>query len=215
MKQSKISRAEKRKDAEIRVSLNSFRSMKIDLKYAFCDDWNVLRKGLSSLMFISYSEKRPPENSVLKEPEYICLRRMFSKVFSKASSVELKTVRYLKELQTGVFAKYPIQKGEIIDGLNGKLVKQQTDWLCDISTFTIGQVDYLLLGPARLLNSSCTPNVVFKNTDGLLSFRATKPIQRGGEILVNYGSSYFDEGECKCSACKKAEHCCRYCGRER
>ena len=99
---------------------------------------------------------------------------------------------------------FPIKKGQLIGGLNGYLVQRSTPWINDISCFTYKKINYLLFGPARLVNSSCRPNIEFKISNEKLFFKATKAIERDSELLVYYGASYFKDGECKCSACKKA-----------
>ncbi|KAL7751306.1 histone lysine methyltransferase Set9 [Sorochytrium milnesiophthora] len=64
----------------------------------------------------------------------------------------------------------------------------------------------LFLGPARLVNHDCDPNVQFvslgRNT---VCFRVIKPIKAGDEITTNYGDDYFDyqNKACLCETCAK------------
>ena len=62
----------------------------------------------------------------------------------------------------------------------------------------------LLLGPIRFVNSDCTPNSEydFSSSDGVVQLRTKKRISSGNEILVKYGSDFFDLNQCKCKTCE-------------
>ena len=77
-----------------------------------------------------------------------------------------------------------------------------TDWSVMRSERTGEQL--LLLGPIRFVNSDCTPNSEydFSSSDGVVQLRTKKRISSGNEILVKYGSDFFDLNQCKCKTCE-------------
>jgi hypothetical protein len=111
----------------------------------------------------------------------------------------------------GVFARQPIQKGELVSLWGGRIVTE-VELDRDMQDFTqrILQIEegfYLetpsLLEPADCFNHSCDPNIGFTGQIGL---RAMRDIEAGEELNFDYAmcdGSAYDEFDCYCGA----EHC--------
>src|SRR5512139_3491294 len=108
----------------------------------------------------------------------------------------------------GVFARQPIQKGELISLWGGRIVTE-AELDPNMSDFTqrILQIEegfYLetpsMLEPADCFNHSCDPNIGFTGQIGL---RAMRDIEAGEELNFDYAmcdGSAYDEFECYCGA---------------
>ncbi|KAJ6601241.1 hypothetical protein DFH09DRAFT_1271034 [Mycena vulgaris] len=132
------------------------------------------------------------------------------------------------QVQFGIFAREDIQEGDIVWEMMGMLsstaeknarhthLSEMKDW---------DSVNRILYGPVRFVNHDCSPNVVYHylplaNLDGSdtensetssetpsgesdfsVVVVALRNIQRGEEILVNYGHDYFPAG-CPCHTCR-------------
>ena len=111
----------------------------------------------------------------------------------------------------GVFARQPIQKGELISLWGGRIVAE-SELDPNMTDFTqrILQIEeglYLetpkFLEPADCFNHSCDPNVGFTGQIGL---RAMRDIEAGEELNFDYAmcdGSAYDEFDCYCGG----EHC--------
>ena len=61
----------------------------------------------------------------------------------------------------------------------------------------------LLLGPVRFVNSDCNPNAEynFSSDAGIVQLKLRKRINPGDEIIVKYGSEFFELNSCLCRTC--------------
>lgn len=111
----------------------------------------------------------------------------------------------------GLFAAEHIKKGDFIIEYTGKKI---TTKVADVSKsrylFEIDK-DWTLDGKAlsniaRYINHSCKPNCEADIHDGHVLISATRNIQTGEELGMDYGKEYFDEFikpvGCKCGARK-------------
>ena len=108
----------------------------------------------------------------------------------------------------GVFAREPIQKGELICLWGGRVIaEKEIDDNIPNLTQRVLQIDedlYLLtpetLEPADCFNHSCAPNAGFMGQIGLIAMR---DIEVGEEICIDYAmcdSKPYDEFDCYCGA---------------
>lgn len=108
----------------------------------------------------------------------------------------------------GVFAREPIQKGELLCLWGGRVVAEdEVDYNMPHLTQRLLQVDesfYLLtpepIEPADCFNHSCDPNSGFTGQIGLI---AMCDIPAGEELCLDYAmcdSKPYDEFDCQCGA---------------
>lgn len=127
-------------------------------------------------------------------------------------SIEV-TDRYVSKSSTKeacVVSRSPLNKGQIIKGLEAWSANVDQDDLDNFNGPDFSMINHengtgsFLLGPARFVNHSCEPNAGFKYRGRRISIVATKPIEPGQEITVNYGKRYFGRfnRECLCLTCE-------------
>ena len=97
-------------------------------------------------------------------------------------------------------------KTVLTDGPKGYLarIKDDATNLSVIQKSSDRSKSYLMLGPIRFLNSDCEPNCEydFSSQDTyLVRLRTFKKISPNSELLVKYGSEFFEEAECACNTC--------------
>ena len=110
----------------------------------------------------------------------------------------------------GGFAKIAIPKGaRVIEYLGIKISKQESLRRCEINNeyiFAIndewdldGNIEW---NPARFLNHSCSPNCEVVLENDRLWITASRDIQPGEEITLNYGYDLesYKEHPCRCGA---------------
>jgi hypothetical protein len=108
----------------------------------------------------------------------------------------------------GVFARQPVEKGELLVLWGGRIVeKSEVDPEMPNLTRRLLQVEenfYLLtpeeLEPADRFNHSCDPNAGFTGQIGLLAMRAIVP---GEEVCLDYAmcdNTPYDEFICSCGS---------------
>ncbi len=107
----------------------------------------------------------------------------------------------------GVFAKEPIQKGELISLWGGRiLAADEIDRSMPNFTQQVLQIEenfYLMtpsMEPGDCFNHSCNPNVGMTGQIGLI---AMQDIQPGDEICLDYAmcdGSNYDEFDCQCGS---------------
>jgi len=94
----------------------------------------------------------------------------------------------------GVFAKVNFNEGDLIEECVC-IVKPDDEWgtACDDYLFSRGKMAALALGFCSIFNHSKTPNARHELTTGLKRMKvfATKHIEPGEEITINYGSGYW------------------------
>lgn len=119
--------------------------------------------------------------------------------------------RYSKEGFCGakVCASKPWAKGMEFKALSGQLVninQDEEEYLArnnlDFSLFYGRTKRKLWLGPGSFVNHDCKPNSAYlKVNKNMYLIKAQKNISVGEEILVCYGTKYFDKNTCECSTC--------------
>lgn len=114
----------------------------------------------------------------------------------------------------GLFAKKDFEFGEYLLDYTGKKITTkladtlETKYLFEIDDkWTIdGET---LTNTARYINHSCDPNVEAEIDDERIRIEAARDIEKGEELLIDYGDEYFDEfikpGGCLCGTevCRK------------
>ena len=98
----------------------------------------------------------------------------------------------------GMFAKSPIRKGTVLE--KGHVLpftdKQARDaQIIDLYAFDFdGKGRCLVLGSASLCNHSNTPNVEVEIDETRSTYRlvAARAIERGEELFVDYGDTYWE-----------------------
>lgn len=112
----------------------------------------------------------------------------------------------------GLYATALLRKGDFIVEYSGKQISTsyadtlKTRYLFEIDgTWTIDGSD--MHNIARYVNHSCEPNCECEIRDGRVLIYATRDIEKGEEITIDYGEEYFDEFirpvGCKCERCVK------------
>lgn len=110
----------------------------------------------------------------------------------------------------GLFATASIQRGDFILEYTGKRVPTpRADSMTTRYLFEIDR-EWTIDGEsrsniARYVNHSCEPNCEADIRDGRILIYASRDIERGEELTIDYGDEYFDEFirpvGCKCSSC--------------
>ena len=90
----------------------------------------------------------------------------------------------------GVFAKTRIRKGTTIMRNPALVVRKEAGELIDYVFHWDGGVSALALGPLSLCNHSRTPNAEVLTIDDEFLLVATRGIDRGEEILIDYGPEH-------------------------
>ena len=116
----------------------------------------------------------------------------------------------MPEVGDGLFAVRPIKEGEFILEYTGEKIPTATadesgsrylfvvddDWTVD------GQVP---ANTAGYINHGCDPNTEAIIEDDRINIYATRDIESGEELTIDYGEEYFDEYiapvGCKCEDC--------------
>ena len=111
----------------------------------------------------------------------------------------------------GLFTVVPIKKGAFILEYTGTKIPTATaDESESRYLFEIDDI-WTLDGPppentAGYINHDCHPNVEAEVEDGRIMIYATRAIQAGEELTIDYDSEYFDEFirpvGCKCASCE-------------
>ena len=110
----------------------------------------------------------------------------------------------------GLFATHRVTKHEFIIEYTGTKVPNKvadvmkTRYLFELDDeWTIDGSDRSNI--ARYINHACDPNCESEIHDGHILILATRDIEAGEEILMDYGQEYFDEFirpiGCKCTSC--------------
>lgn len=110
----------------------------------------------------------------------------------------------------GLFAMTPIKKGDFLLEYTGRRIPTsyadtlKTRYLFEIDQeWTIDGSD--TSNTARYINHSCHPNSECEVEDGQIHIYATRNIQEGEEITMDYGDEYFEEfirpRGCLCGKC--------------
>ena len=80
-----------------------------------------------------------------------------------------------------------------------------TDLSIIIKSSSKEEIENLMLGPTRFVNSDCDPNCEYDFTSDADIVRirvlSGKSIRRGDEITVKYGDEFFEAKECHCKTC--------------
>lgn len=96
----------------------------------------------------------------------------------------------------GVFANRSIQIGELIETAHVIVIpNDEITTTIDFYVFTwLGETSAIALGTASLYNHSNDPNVAFVRDydNGVITFAATRDIEEGEELYINYG---YEEDE--------------------
>ena len=105
----------------------------------------------------------------------------------------------------------PLEKGQIIVGLNGYVENVVGD-LSPKQSFSVfggSKGDRIMLGQTSFINHSCKPNVEYVaggQTKLIVRVKTLKTIRPGEELLVKYSDNYFGPGnkDCFCDPCNEA-----------
>ncbi len=118
-------------------------------------------------------------------------------------------VQKTKKYGRGVYAKYPIRKGEVIAAFDGPIYDDDFEpWTEDLFNHAIQFGPALWRdskGIARLINHSCDPNCGIK---GLFKIVAMRAIQPGEQITWDYEmteKNKYWKMQCRCGSeiCRK------------
>ncbi len=108
----------------------------------------------------------------------------------------------------GLFTEKPLKKGEFIIEYAGDLItseeadRRKTKYLFEVNDkYTIDGEEESNL--ARYINHFCEPNAEAEIENGRINFYATRDIDAGEELGIDYGKEYTDEfiKTCKCPDC--------------
>ncbi|KAI3639888.1 hypothetical protein MIR68_002202 [Amoeboaphelidium protococcarum] len=142
-------------------------------------------------------------------------KRYLSMYHVKAGYDIVSTTKYGHDKQAAVIASRPWRVGETMECATGYISP-----LTEEDELKIGDKDFsvihvarkkcasLLLGPARLVNHDCRPNVEFTALgQSAITFKIIRDIKVGDEILTSYSKSYFGNNNslCMCYSCEKRQ----------
>ena len=131
-----------------------------------------------------------------------------------------KTYRYAREGYQGakIVAVKEVKKGAKISSLRGAtapISPEQEKALGDRGVDTscviwsqVSKCQKIISGPTCFINHDCDPNCQwFVLPKGEICFEATRRIEEGEEMTIDYGSCYFgrDNKDCQCLTCEKQE----------
>lgn len=137
---------------------------------------------------------------------YSLLRRM---THVSCEHVEIRDSR--PGLGSGLFASRVFEKGDFLVSYTGKKISSKEadlsksryifeldeEWSIDGET---------LSNIARYINHACAPNAEAEIQNEEIHIIATRAIEQGEEITIDYGDEYFDEFirpfGCKCESCQ-------------
>src|SRR3989344_6998531 len=126
------------------------------------------------------------------------------------SCVQVMVRRSRPGLGRGLYAAGSIQKRDFIVEYTG--VRIPTLYADTLKTRYLFELDHewtvdgsMQNNLARYINHSCAPNCEAETHDGHIFVFATRDIEAGEELTIDYGDEYFDEFirpiGCKCSRC--------------
>lgn len=123
--------------------------------------------------------------------------------------IKLESCPNLGDRHGRMMAKSNIAAKSEIIGIEGRLFplgKEKENFDEHFSLMKCSGSEHLLLGPLSFVNHSCEPNAVYKRfsskySDMIVSTQALRDIEKGEEITVSYGKSYFNNDICLCSKC--------------
>ena len=126
------------------------------------------------------------------------------------SQTSVRIARSKPGLGFGLFATAGVEAGEFIVEYTGKRISTaHADTLPTRYLFEIDEL-WTIDGSARsnlarYINHSCNPNCEADIHDGHILIHATRDIQKGEELGMDYGEEYFDEFirpiGCLCAQC--------------
>ncbi len=99
---------------------------------------------------------------------------------------------------TGLFAKKDFEFGEyLLDYTGTKITTKLADTLTTKYLFELDD-EWTIDGEAesntaRYINHSCDPNVEAEVDEDRIMIHAARDIEKGEELLIDYGDEYFDE----------------------
>lgn len=112
----------------------------------------------------------------------------------------------------GLFAIAPIKKGErILEYTGNRIPTKEADESDSRYLFEIDR-KWTIDGPvpeniAGYVNHACDPNTEAVIEDDRIFYYATRDIESGEELTIDYGEEYFDEFikpiGCRCESCVK------------
>jgi len=159
-------------------------------------------------MIITMSERAHVELGPLDANFSILLRAYIGMCSINCLYEISSTCRYGRPLEAAIIARARIKRSEpIVQGLLFPISEEEEYKLKeDEKYFSILQSAltkklFIVMGPARLVNHDCDPNARFAPSgENSLDVIAIREIPMGSEITVDYGRSYFAEGECRCKS---------------